>query len=129
MRILFIEPDSVLSNTYKQALIGGGHEVVSKANAQSAVDALNIQAIDLIILEIQMASHNGLEFLHELRSYGEWQDLPVIILTLVPRNSFTLDNGNFKDLGIRDYLYKPITTNSLLLESIEKFSPQDAWKK
>lgn len=120
MKILLVEPDYVLMNVYSQALSEAGHQVVAKSSAQDAVDSLNVDYFDLIIIEIQMAGHNGVEFLHELRSYSEWQELPIILLTIVPRSSFGVQDEVLKKLGIKDYLYKPIVKNSDLIDSIDR---------
>jgi CheY-like chemotaxis protein len=56
-------------------------------------------------------SHNGLEFLYEFRSYPDWQDVPVLLLTNVSPGTFAaswqLLTGQ---LGVRSYLYKPRTS-------------------
>ena len=36
------------------------------------------------MLELQIARHNGIEFLYEFVSYPEWQSIPVVILTVLP---------------------------------------------
>jgi len=36
---------------------------------------------DVIILDLMMPKMDGFEFLHELRSRPEWQDIPVVVVT------------------------------------------------
>lgn len=111
MKILIIEPDYILNKIYKQFLSREGHMVVSCYNAQSAVFAVDVEIPHLIILELQLVSHSGIEFLYELRSYKEWQEIPVIIHSSVPKEEFAdswiiLQN----ELGVTNYLYKEETS-------------------
>jgi len=84
MHILLIEPDAVLAATYASALEAAGHTVAHAHTAQQAVMLADEQKPALVILEPQMARHNGIEFLYEFKSYPEWQRIPVIILSSVP---------------------------------------------
>ncbi|HVV66587.1 MAG TPA: response regulator [Candidatus Saccharimonadales bacterium] len=106
--VLLIEPDLILAETYRQALLAGGHRVVCCASAQAGIISADQHAPDVIVLELQLIEHSGIEFLYELRSYPEWQNIPVIIQTHVPPGEF---NANKKllaeQLHVAAYLYKP----------------------
>ncbi len=127
MQILFIEPDRVLAETYFQALTNAGHEVVVTPSAQTAIMVTDQINPDLIILEIQLIEHSGIEFLYELRSYLDWQNIPVIIQTQVPPGEFT-DNWQVmkQQLGISEYLYKPNTSLGRLIDCVASYAPVKA---
>lgn len=76
MNVLLVEPDTKLAGMYKTALESAGHKVFWALDAQSAVHLADDSAPDLVVLEIQLTSHSGIEFLYEFRSYNEWQDIP-----------------------------------------------------
>lgn len=120
-RILLIEPDRVLAKTYRQALAGDGHEVVIGNGAQAGITAADAKQPDLVILELQLVEHSGIEFLYEFRSYPEWQDTPVLIHSHVPPAEFNdsrqILNGQ---LGVNVYLYKPRTTLKELLSNVRE---------
>lgn len=117
--ILLIEPDRVLAETYARALINDGHSVTPCAGAQAAIMAADNQKPDLVILELQLIEHSGIEFLYEFRSYSDWQDVPVIIHSLVPASEFS-GNKNIlnKHLGVIYYLEKQRTTVRELLSKV-----------
>ena len=119
--IILIEPDRLLAESYKQALVHDGHSVVPCASAQAAIMAADQQAPDAVVLELQLVQHSGIEFLYEFRSYTEWQNIPVIIQTHVPAGEFT---GNWQtsqhELGITGYLYKPLASLNNLLNSVRR---------
>ena len=118
-QILLIEPDRLLAETYSSALVGAGHEVIVAAGAQAAISAADMARPDLIILELQLVEHSGIEFLYEFRSYPEWQDIPVLIHSGVPAAEFT-DSWQImgQELGVDIYLYKPRTSLSQLISTV-----------
>ena len=109
--VLLIEPDHVLAATYQRAIEAGGTKVVSVTGAQAGIMAADQHTPDLVVLELQLIEHSGVEFLYEFRSYPEWQDIPVVVQTIVPFNEFR-DNWHLlqNELGVRAYLYKPHTS-------------------
>ncbi len=119
--ILIVEPDTVLSNIYKDFFTKAGFEVVLCNDGQKAIDAVDNAKPDLIILELQLTSHNGYEFLYELRSYKEWQTIPVIINTLIPESKTRLNSNNIHDLGVVGYLYKPTSSLEKLKNLVENY--------
>ncbi len=121
MNILLIEPDTLLARTYTAALAAAEHTVEHATTAQAGIFAADRRTPDLIILELQLVSHSGIEFLYELRSYPEWQALPVIVLSQVPPAEF-IDSWDLlqHSLGVQTYLYKPRTTLTKLLTTVAK---------
>lgn len=123
MRLLLIEPDRVLASIYQQALGAAGHEVRGAVSAQSAVFSADERTPDIVVLELQLVSHSGIEFLYEFRSYPEWQTLPVIILSQVPASEFSDSRKLLRDeLGVVTYLYKPHTSLKRLVSAVSEFA-------
>ncbi len=120
--LLLIEPDKVLAKVYKQALEDQDWIVTPCASAQAAVFATDQQKPDLIIMELQLIEHSGVEFLYELRSYPEWQQIPIVINSQIPPSEFSSHLSILKDnLKVEHYLYKPQTTLKELIKVIEKY--------
>lgn len=123
MKILLLEPDKVLADTYRQALLSAGHKVIMCATAQAAVLAADDFTPDLVVMELQLTGHSGIEFLYEFRSYQDWLGIPVLIMTNVPAGEF---DGSWdllqRQLGIAAYHYKPLTSLRTLLRSVEAVS-------
>lgn len=121
--VLLVEPDRILSDIYKFSLNQAGYKVAVANNAQTAIVLADSIKPDLIILEIQLVEHSGIEFLYEFRSYIDWQNIPVIINTIVPPNEFK-DSYNLlmNELGVKVYLYKPHSSLRGLLSSVEEIN-------
>lgn len=117
--ILLLEPDSVLANTYVKALEQVGHDVACCISAGEALQALDGFKPHLVVMELQLTGHDGIEFLHELRSYPDGRNLPVIVNTnLAPSALQPLLEVLNRDLGVRVCLYRPRTTLQQLIRVI-----------
>jgi CheY-like chemotaxis protein len=118
-KILFLEPDSLLAKTYSQSLIDGGLEVLIATNAQQAVHLLDENEISLVIMEVQLAGHNGVEFIYEMRSYPEWREIPIIINTFFNPENLPKKLIADKKLNIAKVLSKSRLQLSDLVVEIE----------
>ena len=118
MRLLLIEPDSVVGASARMALERAGHHVHIVTSGQQAIDALDDQQYELLVLEPQLGLHNGIEFLYELRSYPEWQRLPVIMWTMNQQLPQALYRAPLEQLGISEVLYKPRSSLARLVREV-----------
>lgn len=109
-KLLLVEPDRSLADTYTETFKNAGYKVDVSTSAAMAVSLCEKTIPDLIVLELQLQGHSGVEFLHELRSYSEWQNIPVVLHTYVPEAKLVKFNKSFKTLGIIGYAYKPATS-------------------
>jgi CheY-like chemotaxis protein len=120
-KILLIEPNTVLAKTYQAVLTKSGHELAHVTSAQAAINAADASTPDVIILELQLPRHSGIEFLHEFRSYPEWQTVPVIIHTaILPATMAGLGAALQDELGVRTILYKPKTSLKDLVQAVQE---------
>lgn len=119
--ILMLEPDAVLARTYRQAFELSGYEVRRSVSAQDAVFQVDEVPPDVILVELQLVAHSGIEFLYELRSYTEWQHIPVLIHSCIPPSEFDGSMQLLKQfLNVRSYLYKPHTSLQTLLREVRE---------
>lgn len=127
MKVLLVEPDILLAKTYRKALEQAGHQVQTSFTAQDAIHAADSDTPELVILEMQLVSHSGVEFLYEFRSYPEWQHVPVVALSVVPPGEFQGSRQLLRGhLGVERYLYKPHTTLAKLLRTVSDFAAVEA---
>lgn len=119
--ILMLEPDAVLARIYRQTFESAGHTVRRSVSAQDGIFQIDTRVPDVVIVELQLVAHSGIEFLYELRSYSEWQQLPVLIHSCIPPIEFEDSQQLLRDmLHVHAYLYKPQTTLQTLLRAIRE---------
>lgn len=116
--ILLIEPNTILARTYSRALEHVGYVVVRAADAQGAIFAADEHQPDVVVLELQLGAHDGIEFLHEFRSYAEWQDIPVVLHSSVLPTQLAGAQFALEELGVRTALYKPRTSLQKLISTV-----------
>jgi adenylate cyclase len=80
-KALLVDDDEIVRRSVRQALEPIGWQVTEAQNGQVAVEALATAHPDVIILDLMMPKMDGFEFLDELRSQPDWQDIPVVIIT------------------------------------------------
>jgi hypothetical protein len=119
MVVLIIEPDIVQARAYQAAFAARGHKVLHALSAQTAVHAADSEKPDVVVLELQLPRHNGVEFLYEFRSYAEWRDIPVIVHTFVPLAELESQPTLKRELGVKTVLYKPGTPLERLCAATE----------
>ena len=109
MKILLLEPNRLLAQQYCAYLNGEGYEVVWRADAQAGVMVADELRPDLVIVELLLAGHSGIEFLYEFRSYSDWLRVPAVVLSAATKASSGIPSATLEELGVQAYLYKPET--------------------
>lgn len=109
-KILVVEDDRELNHTVCAFLKQNGYETVGCLNADAAYDAMYGNLFDLIISDIMMPGADGFEFAKTVREQN--QDIPILFMTA--RDDFSAKQQGFQ-IGIDDYMVKPIDLNELLL--------------
>lgn len=119
MHVLIIEPDVILAKQYYKAFKDAGVDTRVCADAQSAVIAIDNKRPDAVILELQLAGHSGVEFLHEFRSYEDWLTIPIVIHSSVPEYAAGVDKKVWQQFGVVRYFYKPKTSLQQLIGAVK----------
>jgi DNA-binding response OmpR family regulator len=125
--VLILEPDRQMIDLLQQAMALHGHTTDIATGAQDGIFCLDEKPADVVITELQLVGHSGIEFLYEMQSYPEWQQIPVVIYSNVPPTEFNhsieLMRGH---LGVKRYCYKPQTTLRSLLRTVDELVPAAA---
>ncbi len=108
--ILFIDDEIVLASKIKQILELEDYFVQYESSAIIALDYLKENIPDLIICDIMMPEMDGFEFYEEFQKLG-LTNIPFVFLTA---NNKVADMEKRTNLGIEDYLTKPISRIDLL---------------
>ncbi len=107
--ILLIEDEEILRFTFKSFLSKAGHEVITAEDYDAALKVISEIELDLIIADIVLKGHTGLDVLKEVRTKG--MRTPVIMITGKPSIETASEAVR---LGAYDYLTKPVGKDGLL---------------
>jgi DNA-binding response OmpR family regulator len=109
--ILVVDDESDLLNNISMALQAVGYRVNTASDGVEALEMLNIEPADLILADIAMPNMNGYQLYEQVRENPLWVAIPFIFLTARKMDS---DIRYGKELGVDDYLTKPIRSADLL---------------
>jgi len=105
-RVLVVDDNSTNRNVACLLLAPVGAVTAQAANGREALDRLQAEAFDLVLLDIHMPIMDGLETLSRIRASGEaWRDIPVIALTA---DAMGGDRARLLAMGMNGYVSKPI---------------------
>jgi two-component system, OmpR family, catabolic regulation response regulator CreB len=106
-KILIVEDEAGIAENITYSLSTEGYESFWVTTGQSALDKVNQETIDLIILDIGLPDMSGFDILKEIRKS---KDTPVLFLTA---RSEEIDRIVGLELGADDYVIKPFSPREL----------------
>lgn len=112
MKILYAEDDRMMQKMVVYSLIKMGHEVATVDNGKEAIEALQTEDFGFVILDVFMPIVSGLEVAKFIRDEMKL-DIPIVMLS---RNNTDMIRQEALQIGVNDYLSKPIEPDMLLLE-------------
>jgi DNA-binding response OmpR family regulator len=114
--ILLVEDDPFLSNIYKEKLSQAGYKVRSVGAVKPALELIQSEKPDLILLDIMLiGSLNGYVILEKVKEDQKLQDIIVIMLSNL---SDPKEKMKAKDLGADEYIIKIENTPEEVLDII-----------
>jgi len=81
LRILFVDDDPILREFAVVHLSTEKAKVKVAGDGLEALQALNGETFDLVLLDLEMPNMDGFELLEKLRSTDQFRSLPVIVVT------------------------------------------------
>lgn len=119
-KLLLIEPDKLLAKNIQKFLTRRGHKVLWRTSAQNGIDGADEYAPDAVIMDLQLGGYSGVEFLHEFRSYADWQEVPVIVFSSVHPDAIGGEEAAKAGLTVAAYVHKPTDSLDKLATTVEK---------
>lgn len=103
-KILIVDDEPFNIDCLEQELEYLGYDTVSAANGRAALKRVDVEAPDLILLDIVMPEMDGFEVLARLKANERTRDIPVIVISVLD------DMGSVVECieqGAEEYLPKP----------------------
>jgi DNA-binding response OmpR family regulator len=101
--VLLVEDDRFLRRAGEAALRQRGFTVSVAADGEEALQKLQVEVPDLILLDLLMPKVSGIQVLRSLRASEATRSVPVLILSNSSREQ---DLEEIRKLGVTDYLVK-----------------------
>lgn len=119
-KVLVVDDSALIHQMYKMVLMRYKCDIIEALNGQDGLDKLvkNPDA-NLILLDINMPLMNGLEFIKKVKDLGNYDHIPIIIVSTEGKEEDTMRGLT---LGAKGYVKKPFQPSDLHT-LIEKLYP------
>jgi len=85
-RVLVVEDDPDQLQSIGLALAQPNWQVVEATNGRIGLDKIRESIPDVIILDLMMPEMDGFEFMSNLQANGDWQHIPIFVVTALDLN-------------------------------------------
>jgi len=109
--ILVVDDYPEILENLELILVAEGYQVLTASDGVEALAVLQSQPVDLIVADIAMPRMNGYQLYQRVRENPQWVAVPFLFLTARALDS---DIRYGKELGVDDYLTKPIQPEDLI---------------
>jgi Response regulator containing a CheY-like receiver domain and an HD-GYP domain len=99
-----------------RVILDSFYEIAEYETGSSALEGLQRDMPDLVLLDVSLPEMDGTEVLRRIRADTQLRGLPVIALTA---HAMATDREKFLAAGFDDYVSKPIVDENLLLDAIK----------
>ena len=110
--ILCVDDDISGLTQLGQQLRQAGYTVTAAASGQAALDLLDAQRFDLVMLDLGMPEMSGLEVLYRVRKSIRPEELPIIMMAAAPEAALI---ARARDAGVTEFLRKPFSAHHIQL--------------
>jgi len=111
-RILIVDDSPHKRELLSRRLVPVGHEILMAENGKQALEMLETETVDLILLDILMPGLSGYDVLMKLKENSHTRDIPVLVISSISELDSVVQCIH---AGAEDYLPMPI--NPVLLHA------------
>ncbi|MEK6805447.1 MAG: 7TM diverse intracellular signaling domain-containing protein [Pseudomonadota bacterium] len=111
IRILLVEDNALNRELACEVLRDAGAEVSVAENGAEAVDAVQTQGFDMVLMDVQMPVMDGYEATRRIRQLPGLAGLPIIAMSA---SAMAEDRAAAAAAGMNDYLTKPFDIGQVL---------------
>ena len=115
-KIILAIDDNKMQLDLFEKMLGASYDLRTAISASHALNYLNTEVADLILLDIEMPNISGFEFLYDIRRIPSYMNVPIIIVSGTVGPDFV---NQAKAASAFDVLNKPVKTEELI-GTIEK---------
>lgn len=115
-KILLVEDDMWLAEMEQRVLENAHYTVTITPHALAAIDAIDREAPDVIILDVLLAGSTAFALLNELQSHDDTHHIPIILCTNLAEQ---FDGKRLKEYGVQRVVDKSTMHPSDLVVAVK----------
>lgn len=109
-RVLLVEDNEINRQVANEILAVAGIQAFEALNGREAVEFLDDNEVDLVLMDIQMPVMDGFEATMEIRKRERLKDLPIVAMTA---HAMVEDIEKSREYGMNDHIAKPFDPDDL----------------
>ncbi len=121
-QVLLVEDNEMNQELAMELLTNNGLIITLAENGQEAVDALDTQSFDGVLMDCQMPVMDGYTATKTIRLQEKYKTLPIIAMTA---NAMAEDKARVIACGMNDHIAKPINVNAMFVTMAKWIKPQE----
>ena len=110
-KILLVEDEATNREVAQVICSAAGHQLTQVTNGQEALEMLENERFDLLLVDVLMPVMDGLTLTERLRADPRWRDVPILGVTARASNA---DQAEMIRVGMDAVLTKPFRNRALL---------------
>jgi two-component system OmpR family response regulator len=110
-RILVVDDDILVLDALRELLVADGYEVMTAARGQEALEILEREHVDLVLLDVVMPKMTGFDVCRQIRARDDEKRRVKIIMLTAKTDPRDQEIG--EEVGSDLYLTKPIDPRKL----------------
>ena len=119
-KVLLVEDHELNQELAMEILSDAGVDVTLATNGQEALDVLEREDFDGVLMDIQMPVMDGFTATREIRKQSRFADLPIIAVTA---NAMAGDREKALSAGMNDHIAKPINLEQAMTTMAKWIKP------
>ena len=108
--ILIVDDEAIARDIFEGHLVTEGYNLVSVNSGWQALQYLEQNQVDLIVLDVMMPHMDGFTVAERIKTNDRWRHIPIILVTAF-WNQEQMDRG--VAVGVESFLPKPVAGNDL----------------
>jgi two-component system phosphate regulon response regulator PhoB len=113
-RVLIVDDDPDIQRLVSYNFSRAGFEVITAPSGRTALESIQKQPPDLVVLDVMLPDIDGMEVCRTLRQHESTRAIPIIMLTA---RGEEIDRVIGFELGVDDYVAKPFSPRELVLRA------------
>ena len=110
-KILVVDDDILVLDALRELLVADGYEVTTATRGREALEAMERQRFDLVVLDVVMPKMTGFEVCRQIRAWDDERSRVKIVMLTAKTDPRDLEIG--EEAGCDLYLTKPIDPGKL----------------
>lgn len=120
-KILLVEDNVVNQLVMSELLIGKGMDIVIANNGQEALEVLEREEFDGVLMDCQMPVMDGFEATRKIRAQDKFKTLPILALTA---NAMSDDREKVLAVGMDCHIAKPVQIPQVFVTMAQWITPE-----